>query len=283
MINMIKAENYRIFRSLGLYIGIGIMLLMIGISLFLCEPGSISMNLSYNGKELVNELDSPINNISYDELTKMNTKMLRDIILNSKGYQLDRDMLRSNMNLYYIFIFIAVIVITSDFSLGAIKNTLSSAISRKKYFISKTLYVLVFCSLILFANTYLCYFGNLIFNGGNLSSSLWIMTRTTLLQWPVILALSSILIGIAFAVRKTSIFNVISIIFGISLPLVYSMVMKLLDIDSIYIKYVFERMLSNLAEKPSISYTLSCYVICGIVIIVSTILGWLCFKKSEIN
>lgn len=284
MFNMIKADNYRTFRNLGFYIGIGIMLLTLCLSIYFCMPGSIaSANIELEGEPIIPELESAIDRISYDERSDITMSDIRKIILKTGNYQLDRDILGHNMNLYYIFIFVVVIAITSDFSAGAIKNTLSSAISRKKYFISKSVYVLGLCTTILFANTYICYFANMLFNKGKLSSDLWIMTRTTLTQLPVMLTLACLLIAMAFSVKKTSTFNVISIMFGIMFPLIYSTILNLLNIDVKYFKYTFESMLSNFAGNPKSSYMLTCYVICGIVAVVSITLGWLSFKKSEIK
>lgn len=283
MFNMIKADNYRTFKNLALYIGIGIMLLMLAVSIYICEPGNMGMVIEINGESLVPELESPIDNIPLDELTNMSVSEIRKYAMELGDYQLDRDILRHNMNIYYIFIFVSVIVITSDFSTGAIRNTLSSAISRRKYFISKTVYVLLLCTAILFANTYICYFANFIFNKGKLSSDLWIMTRTTLMQLPIMLALACLLIGVAFSLKKTSTFNVISIMFGIIFPLIYTTIMNLLDIDAKYYKYIFDNMIANFAGNPDKGYIATCYAICGVLIIASITIGWLGFKKSEIK
>ena len=41
MINMIKADLYRITRNIAFYIAIGLVLLMIGVSIYLIQPGSV--------------------------------------------------------------------------------------------------------------------------------------------------------------------------------------------------------------------------------------------------
>ena len=165
MINMVKADLFRITKSIAFYIAIAIMLIMCLISLYIIEPGSIGqvsindVNLSQSSQETV------LDGMSFDDISNLSMSDIREMMLKSENYDLDRDILGTNMNLYYIFIFIAAIAITVDFSSGSVKNTLSSAINRKKYFLSKTFFVLGSCTVLFFANTYIVYFGNLLING----------------------------------------------------------------------------------------------------------------------
>ena len=75
-----------------------------------------------------------------EKLEKANSiSEYRKIIKDNGGFELDTDIMAENGNFYYIIIVLVIIVVTCDFSNKSVKNTLSSAISRKKYYISKML------------------------------------------------------------------------------------------------------------------------------------------------
>ncbi len=284
MLNMIKADIYRINKNIAFYIAIALTLLMIGMSVYMVQPGSVGQanvgDVSTTG--YVND-GNGLDDISMEEASKLTMHDLREMSLNSEGYKFDKNFLAANMNLYYIFIFIAAIAITVDFSAGSVKNTLSSAINRKKYFISKTLFVLGICILIFFMNTYVSYFSNLIFNDGKVSSDLWTVTKISLLQLPPMLALISILIGIAFIFRKTSIFNIITIPLVMVFQLVLNLVVMLFDLNSKVVNYEFQIMIGRLTTDPSWNYITKSYIYCAVLIIAFLSLGYISFRKSEIK
>lgn len=170
-----------------------------------------------------------------------------------------------------------------DFSGGSVKNTLSSAISKRKYFISKFLFTTLVCLLIFFANTYLAHFAIIIFDNEKFVTSLGMVTKVSLTQLPAILALISILNGIAFIAKKTSIFNTISIPLVMVFQFLMGAAVSIFNIDSKYTQYEFQTMLSRLANNPSHSYMVNSYIICAVVIVVSTAIGYLSFRKSEIK
>jgi ABC-type transport system involved in multi-copper enzyme maturation permease subunit len=200
-----------------------------------------------------------------------------------EGFELDKSMIANNINLYYVFIFVVALAVAVDFSNASIKNTLSSAISRRKYFISKTLFSTIVCLLIFFANTYISHFSIIIFDNENFVSSIGTITKVTLVQLPAILALISILNGIAFTVKKTSIFNTVTIPLVMVFQLLLNLVISLFDIDEKYMNYELQTMLGKLAYNPSNSYITNSYIICAVIIVAFTAMGYISFKKSEIK
>ncbi len=279
MINMIKADFYRIFKGIGIYIGIAIVLLIIGISVYAIEPGSLGTTATYSNENY----SSPIDDMSYDELQNFSMSDYRKLMLKSDGFELDRAMLANNMNLYYVFIFVAVLAVTVDFSGASIKNTLSSAISRNKYFASKSLFTTIVCLLIFFANTYISHFAIIAFDNEKFVASLGTVTKVSLVQLPAILALISILNGLSFVVKKTSIFNTIAIPLVMVFQLLLSFAIKIFNIDEKLMNYELQTMLSKLAYNPSNSYLVHSYIICFAIIVLFTALGYFSFKKSEIK
>lgn len=284
MINMIRADLYRLIRSKGLYIAVLFMLLMIGLSVYFVGPGSIGLrNSVIMSDEASDQLHSVIIGLPEDEQLSISAEKYREIMLKIEGYELDRDILGANINLYYVFIFIAVIIITADFSGGSVKNTLSSAISRSKYYLSKLCLISLCCVAVLFLNTYIVHFATIIFDGKNLASSLGVVTKITLLQIPPTLALASILTGIGFMAKRTAVFNTIAI----PLIVVFQMVLRgaalIFKIKDKYLRYEFQEMMTNLADEPTAEFIWGSIAVCAAVIAVFNIIGYLSFKKAEIK
>lgn len=278
MMNMIKSDFYRLFRSMGIYIGLALMLLMIGVSIYLVQPGIVGMT-----SVVTENTNSVMEVISYDEFKELSVSDLRELMMTMDDYDLDRDILAQDMNLYYIFIFVVAIVLTADFSNGCVKNTLSSAISRNRYYFSKYVIITVCCLALFFLNAYIAYFSNLLFNGKNLASSLGAVTKVCLLQLPPILTLISILTGIAFAVKKTAIFNTAAIPLIIVFQLLLNLAATVFHINPEHLQYELQTMLILLANNPSKSYILRSYLICAVLIAAFSMIGYFCFRKAEIK
>lgn len=278
MINMLKADFYRTIRSKGIYIAIFILLLFIGIDIYMVQPGSVALQIN-TGVEIENEL----NDMTSEELQALSMSDIRDIMLNTKGYALDKDIIARNMNMYYIFIFVAAIVVAVEFSGSTVKNTLSSAISRHRYFISKVVFANICCLALFFLNTYIMYFANILFNNKNLASSLGTITEVTMLQLPPILALASILTGLAFILKKTSVFNTVAIPLTMVFQLLLNLFASLFKIKEEWLDFELQRMLVNLTNNPSASYVQHSYLVCAVIIVVFYLAGYLSFKKTEIK
>lgn len=284
MINMIKADLYRLVRSKGLYFAILFMLLMIGLSIYFVGPGSIGIRDSMITNDEVSEkFQAVIVGLPDDEQSSISAGKYREIMLNIEGYELDRDILGANINLYYVFIFIAVIIVTADFSGGSVKNTLSSSVSRGKYYLSKLCLISLCSVVILFLNTYIVHFATIIFDGANLASSLGVVTKITLLQLPPTLALASILTGIGFMAKKTAIFNTIAIPLIMVFQIVLRAAALIFKIKDKYLYYEFQTMIGNLAGEPTAEFVLGSIAVCAAIIVVFNIIGYLSFKKAEIR
>lgn len=285
MINMIRADFYRLVRSKSFYIALLIMLLMIGISIYNVSPGYVGMagSVGEMSFESASDRQNALSEMSYEEMQELSMSQFREIMLKVKGYELDRDILSTNINLYYIFIFFAVIILTADFSGNSVKNTLSSAISRNKYYFAKLGFISLCCIILFFLNTYIVYFTNVVFNGKNLASSLETVTKISLLQIPSMLALASILTGIGFMVKRTAIFNTVTIPLILVFQMVLSFAAAIFKIKDEYLYYELQLMIGKLANNPSDSFILHSYLVCIAVIIVFNLLGYQSFKKAEIR
>ncbi len=283
MFNMIKADLYRITKHIALYISIAIIFVVAAVSIYLVSPGTVGQANIGDISTTQFSQETPLADISLEEMQSLTPQKIRSLMLETENYELDRDILGMNMNLYYCFIFIAAIIITVDFSSGSVKNTLSSAISRRKYFFSKTAIVFGICLLLFFLNTYVVYFGNLIINGGKVSSDLWTVTKISLLQLPPMFALMSILTGIAFITKKTAVYNMIAIPLVMVFQIVLGLMIKLFDLNGKAVEFELQIMIGKLSSVPDNDYIVQSCLVCGAIIIVFMGLGYLSFRKSEIK
>ena len=250
----------------------------LGIDIYTVQPGSLGVHVTA-GATVENE----ISNMSYEEIQALKISEFREIMLRTKGYALDKDILACNMNLYYIFIFVAAVIVAAEFSGSTIKNTLSSVINRNRYFLSKVVFASLCCLGFFFLNTYIMYFANILFNNKALASGSGVVTKITLLQLPPILALASILTGLAFILKKTAVFNTIAIPLMMVIQLLLNLMGIFLKIKEEWMAYELQQMLVLLTGDPSGSYILHSYLVCAVIIVVFYSIGYLSFKKAEIR
>lgn len=279
MLNMIKADLYRILKGKAIYIALFIIIVLSLISAIGLTPGHIGMASMSNST--INIEDAEF----MEQLSKArNLKDIRDLIKSSGGYPLDQAVLGTNMNLYYIFIVVVVIVLCTDFSNKSIKNTLSSAISRNKYYWSKAILIFLICTFLVLFNNYFFYFANLLVNGKNFASSISAIFKTTIIQFPLIYGIISLLICFAFLFKKTASFNTISIPFIMIVQLITLGITNLLriKIDWFY-QYEIQNALGNLANNPTNQYILNCVVLGIFYIGLFHIIGYFVFRKAEIK
>ncbi len=280
MLNMMKADMYRIVRGKAIYIITLIIIALEIVNIISISAGAISMGINPNlvtGDEYDYEY--------LEKLEKANSiSEYRKIIKDNGGFELDTDIMAENGNFYYIIIVLVIIVVTCDFSNKSVKNTLSSAISRKKYYISKMLLLYLITTIVLVFNTYFSYFLNLLVNGSSFVSSIGNVTKILLLQLPLIYGIITLLGSIAFITRKTSIFNAISIPLIAVVELIAMGICTLFRLDAVKIfEYDFTFMLRNIANNQTDTLIMKSLVLAIVYIVLFNIVGYFVFKKSEVK
>lgn len=283
MLNIVKSDIYRVRKSIVIFIGVIVLMLLNIYSVYIVQPGSIGLIVNVAESEFSNKYEIEV----MEKMSKGNitSAEARKVLLQDEDYELDRAIMSYNFNLFYIFIIVAVLAISTDFSSGAAKNSLSSAISRKKYFVSKLIFVLTGCTVIFLVNNYLMYFINNIFNSGKVSGTLATITMISLRQIPAILALAFFLTGLAFILRKSALFSTISVVIAFCYPLLLTLIRKLfptIKLNDLF-RFEFGNILNQLALSPSDNFYISSYIFSAAVAIVFITLGWLSFRKSEIK
>lgn len=278
MLNIIKSDLYRLFRGKAVYIVSAIIIFLSVISIITLSPGHVgiatnSMDISLDNTELLAKIS-----------TVKSLGEFRDVMKSIGTFALDKDIIGQNVNLYYVFIVVVVIILTVDFSNKSIKNTLSSAISRRKYYFSKLILILGLCTFFVLLNNYFTYFLNLAVNGKEFSSSFVEITKLTIYQIPLLYGIISLLVCFAFAFMKTSTFNTVSIPFIMVFQLVASGIIALFRLKTdIFYNYEIQYALSNLANNPTNSYIIKCIILGIIYIVVFNVIGYNLFKKAEIK
>lgn len=277
MLNMIKADLYRIMRGKAIYVIFFIIIILSLISAIGISAGHIglstSSNMNVENVELMNQLSKA-----------SSLKEVRTIMKASGVFALDKDVIGQNINLYYMFIVIIVILICTDFSNQSIKNTLSSAITRKRYYIAKTVFAFLLCTGIILFNNYFFYIVNLFINGKEFSSSILAITKATLIQLPLLYGMISMLIALAFLCKKTSIFNAVAIPLVMVVQLVIIGMSGLFHIDiPWFYDYEFQFALNKLALTSDGIYIFKCFFLGIFYMILFHGIGYYTFKKTEIK
>lgn len=277
--NMIKADLYRILKGKAIYICMLVILFVGFVSALSVSPGHIGISISANTNEVISDPEFAEKMQNTNSLGD-----LRELMLSYGAFALDKEVIGQNINLYYIFIVITVIVLCSDFSNRTIKNTLSSAISRKKYYFSKLITIFMLSTfLLLFSNISTVIIIYLV-DGKDFISPFSEILKLTVIQLPLIYGIISLLIGLGFVTGKTSIFNTISIPFILVVQLIGFGIINLFRIKADWFyDYEIQFALSKLATDVSNNYIIKCALLGLAYIVVFNIIGYFVFKRKEIK
>jgi len=129
MLNIIKADIYRITRGMGLYITISMFIAFMLLMTFSMGQGSVGVD--------IDQIENPD---QYSETTLDNgeTVLIYDPgVIDINGYLAPFVLASSMDNAIWFILPFLVFFITSDFANGAVKNLLSSGSSRLKYYGAK--------------------------------------------------------------------------------------------------------------------------------------------------
>lgn len=281
MLNIIKSDIFRIMRGKAIYVALIILMASVVVSLVAMSPGYIGINMSVGKSEELSMQEKEM----LEKLREAKTlKETREITKEYGEFELDKQILGTNINLYYFFIVVVFILICVDLSDNTVKNTLSSAISRKKYYLSKLVLSLLIGTILILINNYATYFLNTMINGSKFSSDLLEFTKITILQLPILYGIISILVCIAFITRKKSMYNGISIPLIMVIQLILMGVISLFRLDSgILTNWEAQYIISNLVDKPTTEYIVKTILLGIGYTIIFNIIGYTVFKKSEIK
>ena len=260
MINMMKADLYRMSKSKG----------MLFFWLFTAFTYSISIiSKSYGGITLYAMYDLP-------ETAKT-----------------DMGQLTMNATFYFLLIIPVFCVVTSEFGERTLKNTISSSVSKRLYFVSKFLFSLVYSALSFTLANFAYYAVNRLVNGGEYSSAIGDFSKAFFTQFPIFTAIISVFTMFAFLLRRGAIYNAVTI----SAPIVGTMIAqvlmsinsereslkKLANFGEKLMSYGVETMSARIIFDTSDDYRTNCYIICAVVTVLSFVIGYISFSKRELD
>lgn len=272
MINLMKADLYRIFRGVGIYIAIALVMIMSAASVVMKEPSNIgNASVTYEGDTVV-EASGFLSDETAD--------------ISEEHKMLVRSMIAANINLYYPLILVVFVILMSDFSNKTLKNTLTSAVSKRKYFVYKLIMSLG-CSavFIVFSNLF-AYILNYIKNGKEYTEPIANILKATVLQMPMLLGIVGFLVFMGFLTRRTAVYNAITIPFVMLFQIVFGAVFRLTEsefMEKYVVKFELQTALDRLAYFPESQYCLQCLCFGVVEIAVFALLSWVIFKKTEVK
>lgn len=279
MFSIIKADLYRISRGKAIYITILVILFLAFISSFSMSPGHIGITVAKDEQMLVDNQELLEKIYESDSLLE-----IRKLMKEYRTYPLDKAQLGANANLYYFFIVVVVIILVTDLSNSTAKNTLSSAISRKKYYGAKLIACLLLGTVLILVNNYGSYVINLVLNGRGFSAGLLEITKVTVMQLPILYGIISMLVCIGFCFKKTGTFNSVTIPLVMLVQLIIMGCGTLLhfDVNSV-LNYEFQYIIENLVNNPTNTYLLTTLGLGVFYIIIFNVIGYKVFSKTEIK
>jgi len=119
MINLIKADIYRVFRGKGIYITMGFLFA-------LCILQSFGMMESIG-------------------ISSASMEGAEEVVTGLSGKMVPMIMMRANDNLLYLLLPVIIFISAADFSSGTAKNVLANGVSRTNYYFSKLILSMLFC------------------------------------------------------------------------------------------------------------------------------------------
>lgn len=288
MKRLIKADLYRIIHGKAIYVVFIIMLFSSILAAFGMSPPIVFSIASEPSS--VTELEEKK---EYDEYFKylmtmpddpdINITTIREHMLSFKYFKADKEILSGNLNLYYIIICLAVIIITSDFTSGSYKNAITITSNRKKYYNAKFITTALMTLFIHTVNTFIVCIVNHFINHGKSDSKLSEIAIIYLLHCFPLIGLSSLLVFLAFFFQKTAVFNSVAIPLCIGYQLIIA-IPNLLNIRTkLLTRFEMQSIISALAYIRTPDYIIPSLIYCACMIVICYFAGLLYFTRAEIK
>lgn len=193
MMNLIKADMYRIWRGKGIYISFALLIFFVVLTVFVfraAASGPAIAFMEYEPGMSEMEISTPFQSVAY--------------VTGSQAAQMA--LYNVSSVLVYIFLGIIVVVAMGGFSSGAIKNDLAIGIPRGKIYLSKWMLASGLCLLLLGANLVLSVALVIPFDGLGDWGGGYVMevAQAFLLQGLATVAVVGVGIFFAFLTKKTS-------------------------------------------------------------------------------
>ena len=269
MMNIIRADLYRLFRGKGFYITGVIFLIFIILQAFQADNLSVGVATDVTWKAL-----------EMFEVTDL------------KGSNIHILMFQFANNLPYFVLPFIIFIAAADFSSGSIKNVLSNGTSRIKYYFSKLILCYIFSTImmilyllipIIFLTISKGFGGN--FDGKYLSS----VCKPFFGQLFILLAITSVGVFFVFLTKRIAGVNSAFIAFCLAPTLIIAILSETLKQESLMDLLAYDMLIgiqyvgnisTNLVEQSDIN---RCFIIAAGYLLLSVVGSILVFRKNEIK
>ena len=281
MLNVLKSDLYKLFRSRALYI-----CLLAAVLFILIVPFSLEA-LQNMMKTMSPEDMAIIEQTSESGVQGMNVGLSSTTLLSEEplsGQWYLGNVYSGNTLLLVLVIFISIFV-SAEFSHGTIKNIASKGVSRSKIYLSKLLTVMIVTaifSLVLAAVGTLA--ASCMWGFGPVSGEvIWQCIRLVLMQTLLHIALVSFFMMICFIMKNSGAAISINICSMMFIPTIFALIDKLLKKDA-WISNIWPATYINslVTLTPEMSLLIKALAIALIYIVVSSALGMFVFHKKDI-
>lgn len=291
MLNIIKADLFRISKD-KLWIAVIVVILIvftIPSTYTLAGMGGTSM---YDQGVFLDEyVESRLSDYGVEYAYELTTKQYREIVFSIDGYKTDIDIIGGAfLPIFEMIIILEVLLVTRDFSVYSVKNTLSSPINRKTYFFAKYVTLLMLSYIMLAAVNLSVWIANIIVNGAERGLPFGTLILNTFLTMIPLTAFVSLVHCVAFVIRKSLPFCLATIctsLFASNLFVSLSFLLGGGDTKFVrLIQYFLSTMYSGVTcvnEEEYVSYLITSVIICVILTAGSLTGGYLFFRKREIK
>jgi len=274
MLNIVRADLYRIFRGKALYITFGVLIAFIVLQA-VAGTGTVGVSTgSVSGITEAEILSSALDEMA--EITKADGMTAPFIMAGVTG------------NLVYFLLPLIICFAGTDFSSGTVKNVLSRGISRTKYYFAKLIPVLIFAVIIQVLNLVLPTIVATIrhgFGGGFTTDWLISVLKVYGIQTLLMLAIACVGVFIVFLTKKTASITALFLAFLLAPTMIFyilGMISPKLENLINYDLVTNLNLMAGFSELPS-GDIIKAFLLCAFYIIVGTVAGIVVFRKSDIK
>ena len=291
MLNLIKADLFRISKD-KLWIAVIIVVLIVfTIPSTYTLSGMGGLSMYDQGVYLDEYVESRLPDYGVEYAYELTTAQYREIVFSLDGYKTDINIIGgAYIPLFEMIIILEVLLVTRDFSIHSIKNTLSSPVNRKTYFFAKYAAIMMLSFVMLIAVNLSVWISNIIINGAVRAIPFGTLILYTFLTLIPLTAFVSLVHCVAFLIRKSLPFCLATIctaLFASNLFVSLSFMLGGGDTKFVrLITYFLSSMYSGVTctnDEEYVKYLITSILICVILTAGSLAGGYLFFRKREIK
>lgn len=293
MVNILKADLFRIGKDRIWIIVLAALLIVFTIpGLYTLQPmGGMSLYDQDLYMDLDEYVESRLPDYGVEYAYELTTEQYREIVFSLEGYKTDVDIICGvNFPLFEVIVVLEVLLVTRDFSVHSIKNTLSSPIHRKTYYFAKYAAIMLLSVSIVVVVNLMVWIANMIINGSERSLPFGTLTVITLLSLMPLTAYVSMIHAVAFLIRKSLPYSLVTIGTTLVAGNILLNILLILGGGSArvvnLIAYLPSMMYSAVTctnAEDYVPYIYICIALCVTLTAVSLTGGYLFFKNREIK